>query len=518
MIRLTLVVLIHQAIAEMHSLEHGAHMSSQSKSYSLPTHSEYVYRKYNNKPGSVSNLEYNSDSALPFSKYGMTSSEDHFETPMFKYTDPEMSRTSFVDKIEITDYPLTNYAVDAAIAKAEANYDSKFLPSKMKSDAMYERLKSVMHYHPPDSTFETPIGYDMYNYHLDDEDIRTSSRGLYNSWPYFYQSPYEYEYMKIDSEIEKAKNKRYTINSISMQPVYRNAYDIPDSNEYAMIPSHVESVTDNLIRSNGPFFSLNKYPYDDLLTFKGIEWDKDFGYRPKVYETEEYKRKEQDLDNNFPKKLTMTVLPSSPDIINYNSNKVLDDTDTNYGDSIKENSYVKKNKFNTLKIGKDNLKNHKTAYENDKKMFKTFKDFTDSFASKYGEEDHKKDSKYILKMNQDKGEKKKGFRRVYHKDEYQEDNEFYDNNNNSAKAEESGSSKAHIGGSEAILQSNSAIAVGDVGTALNKAGSEEDKLFENKHKGHDFRKGTNNQFNRYKDVAKKSAQSNIADYKDHYRI
>ncbi|KAJ0172095.1 hypothetical protein K1T71_012068 [Dendrolimus kikuchii] len=526
MIRISLICLLSQALGEMHSMEHSVYISRKSRSNALPTHTGHVYNRFSDHPGTFSKFGYNSESSTPSTaKYNIAATEYHFEPPNFEYADPEMSRTTFKRKVEVTEPSLTSYAVDAAIAKAEAKYNSKFLPSKMKTDAMYDRLRSVMYYHPPDNTFEATMGYDMNDYHLDDDDVRTSSRGLYDNWPYFYHSPYEYEHMKIDLEIEKAKDKRYAIDTMSEIPVYDNVNDVPDSYEYSIIQSYPDSTTDNPIHGNAPFFSFilndyfNKNNDDDPLTFKGIDWGKEFDYQPKISDIDEYKKKKrQDLQTDLNDRTTTLPLPSSQNRRNYLSNNVLDHTVRNYGESSTEKSYNNKNKFDKFHKGNDLAKNHKSAYEHNGKFNKTFKNFVDSFANKFGGEDQKKDSKYVLKMNQDKGEKKKGFRRVYHKDEYQENNEFYDNNNNSAKAEETGSSKAHFGGSEAVLQSHTAASLDDEDSAFNKAGSEDDKLLQNNHIGHEFLRGSDNQFNRYRGVAKQAAQSNSADYTDHYRI
>ncbi|XP_059051933.1 uncharacterized protein LOC131846613 [Achroia grisella] len=413
----------------------------------------------------------------------------------------------------------TKYDLDYEKAKADTMYDSKYIPEKIKSDAMYERLKSVMYYNPSGANSINEVGYDMSDYHIDDNDVRTSSRSAYDSWPYYYHSPYEYEVMKMDSDIEKVKDKRYVVDvPKDIIPVYENAdYDI--SNEYeppVSTPRYYREVsTDNPIVGNEPFFSfvLNDYfdknRDDDHLDFKGLDWAKDFDHETSYPDIDEYVRKHRRLEDG--KQVTRHPTYTQ-------ANHVENDARAEQGKSSTEKGYTKKHGFDKNNKGEHTNEQHKQGYENANNNYRGFKDFVDSFANKFGAEEHKKDGNYIINKNQDKGENRKGFRRVYHKDEYQEDNEFFDNNRNTVRADEKGSSSLHNGGTGGLLQSHAAAAIGNEASASQKAGNTENKKFENSHKGHDFRNGYDSNFNRYRDVAKKAAQSNSADYSDNFRV
>ncbi|KAM3962070.1 uncharacterized protein ACR2FA_003751 [Aphomia sociella] len=412
----------------------------------------------------------------------------------------------------------TKYNLDYEKSKADTLYDSKYIPSKIKSDAMYERLKSIMHYNPSADNAIKEMGYTGHDYHIDDNDVRTSSRSSYDSWPYYYHSPYEYEIMKIDSDIQKAKDKRYAMDaSKEVIPVYENLeHDIP--NQYGPPLStpryYRELSTDNPMVGEEPFFSfvLNDYydknHDDDHLEFKGVDWGKDFDHERSFPDIDDYVKRNRRLESA--NQITKRPIYSQ-------SNHIDDASSLKQGDSATEKGYTKKHQFDKKENGEKSNEQHKKAYEKADHNYKGFKDFVDTFTNKFGAEDHKKDSKYVIKKNQDKGENRKGFRRVYHKDEYQEDNEFFDNNNNSVHADERGSSSIHNGGSEALLQSHAAAAIGNEANASHNAGNTENKKFDNIHKGYGLQNGYNSDFNRYRDVAKKAAQSNNADYSDNFR-
>ncbi|XP_026763744.2 uncharacterized protein LOC113522265 [Galleria mellonella] len=414
----------------------------------------------------------------------------------------------------------TKYNFDYEKAKADAIYDSKYIPAKIKSDAMYERLKSVMYYDPSGDNVINEIGYDISNdYHIDDNDVRTSSRNVYDSWPYYYHSPYEYEIMKVDSDIQKAKDKRYAVDAPKdFIPVYESPeYDIP--NQYGSSLSTArynrDLSTDNPIVGNRPFFSFalndyyDKHQDDDHLEFKGLDWGKDFDDETLFPDIDEYVKRNRRLENSN----QATIHPAY-----IQTNHIENEGTAQRGKSSTEKGYTKKHKFDKSDKGENSNEHHKKGYEKSNHNYRGFKDFIDTFANRFGAEDHKKDANYIIKKDQDKGENRKGFRRIYHKDEYQEDNEFFDNNRNSAHADEKGSSTLHNGGSEALLQSHAAAAIGNEASASQKAGNTENKKFANSHKGHDFRNGYDSNFNRYRDVAKKAAQSNSADYSDNFRV
>lgn len=446
--------------------------------------------------------------------YPQTGYDEPSQLPLpLKYTS---SHESFVTS---TVPSLTEYSVNYAIAKAESKQGSNDLPQRLYSDAMYERLKSLMHYRP--STDQKSISdYDAVNgFYIDNDDVRTSSRSTYYDWPYFLHSPYEYEHRKIDSNIQKAKDKRFAIDtSHRVIPVYEQQND--DRNDYNPVSTseYPDEMTthDNPIAGHQPFFSfvLNDYfdksgSNDDPLTFKGLEWGNEFddssSYSDNDYESEneDYGKRNRRLQSSYPPDITTRT---------YDSNK------ESKGESVTEKGYTKKNNFDNYEKGSDQNSNHESGYKKDGNNYAGFKDFKDTFTNKFGSEEHKKDSKYSLKNGQDKGEKRKGFRRVYHKDEYQEDNEFYDNTNHSAKGDEKGSSSIRTGGSGAHLQSHATAALGDQSNAYNKTGKISNKKYENNRTGYDNRNGFDSNFNRFRDLAKQAARSNDADYSDHYRI
>jgi hypothetical protein len=197
---------------------------------------------------------------------------------------------------------------------------------------------------------------------------------------------------------------------------------------------------------------------------------------------------------------------------NYKPSHSYDTSKASMAESVTEKGYDKKHEYDKHDKGDDYKQSNKSAYEHGGHNYRGFKDFVDIFANKFGGEEQKKEAKFTLTKEQDNGKKRKGIRKVYHKDEYQSEDEFYDNTNNKAKAEEIGATALHNGGSHAILQSHSAAAGGSEANAYNNSNNTESNQFQNNHKGHNFKKGYDKDFNRYRDVAKSAAQSNIADY------
>lgn len=526
MYRAVLFVLFLMLVgAERRSVQQSVFVSRKSRSNSAPSETGYVYSQYNNHPGTLAMFgndasEYNSYSLGQYSDYPLSGPSRYMHKKSAPITYP--SHSELLVKEEIRPYtsspPLPSY--EYLKAKAETKYESNFLPSKIKSDAMYEKLKSLMHYKYPDESSMNEVNYDsLSDYHIDDDDVRTSSRTSYDSWPYFYHSPYEYEAMKIDYDKQKAKDKRYIMeNNKEVIPVHEDVEDIPHYfNQPTSSRYDRQVTTDNPVYGDQPFFSfvLNDYfdksNEDDSLVFKGLDWGKEFDHEPNLPDVDDYLKRNRRLGNN---NYSNSHVNNNNGNTNIKSKKEYDSSKIAAADSTTEKGYNKKHEFDMHEKGNEHKENHKSAYENSGNNYRGFKDFVDTFANRFGGEDHKKDAKYVLKKNQDKGENRKGFRRVYHKDEYQEEDEFYDNSNSTAKAEEKGGSSVHHGGSAAVLQSHAAAAIGNEASGYNNAGNTAKNNFENRHRGNKINKGFDSEFNRYRDVAKKAAESNTADYVD----
>ncbi|CAH0402405.1 unnamed protein product [Chilo suppressalis] len=504
--------------AEIRSLQHDAFMSRKSRSSSPPIHSGYYYSKVDDHPGTLA--MYGND-VSDYNLYSLTNSGSFPTNAQTKYDPIPLDINLGSNSIEAHagETPpyynadkISSYNYDYEKSKSEADYDAHYYPSKMKSDAMYEKLKSIMHYKYPEAMGDINY-YDFQNdYHIDDDDVRSSSRTSYDGWPYYYHSPYEYETKKMDADVEKAKDKRYVAGVIKDHiPVHEQVDDIPV--DYSATPAtnrfHRAMSTDNPIYGNKPFFSyvLNDYfdknSDDDPLSFKGMEWGKEFDHGA----SPPGQKRDRRLESHY--------TPADAGYFKGNTNNDLTSSKVAVADSSTEKGYDKKHEYDKHKKGDEQQEQHKSAYEKNGNNYNGFKNFVDSFANKFGGEEEKKDSQYSLSQSQDKGENRKGFRRVYHKDEYQEDNEFFDNRRNKAKAEEKGSSALHNGGSNAILQSQAAASLGNEANAFSNSGNNDKKKFDNHHKGHDNSKGYDSKFNKYIDVAKMAAKSNSADYVNH---
>ncbi|KAJ8709340.1 hypothetical protein PYW07_009166 [Mythimna separata] len=405
--------------------------------------------------------------------------------------------------------------VDYAIAKSAA--DARYESSKSSSDTMLDKLKSLMHYRPPQDmdSDRNVVGYDgISDYRsMDDDDVRSSSRN-YDNWPYFYHSPYEYEHNKDIFDTQKAKDKRYVADGFDHIIPVNEVIEDDHPQGYDRRAKHLREGSDNPITGDEPFFSfvLNDYYEksgdDDPVIFKGLDFVNDFDHDTSLPEPDD-NRISRRLGNNY----YSTIRPATVHHAAYKNLAEL------------ESSTIKNSKgdrtFDKHENGAKKNAELKTGFENHANRYNGFKDFLDNFSNKFGSEDLTKNINYIRSMNQDKGENNKGFRRVYHKDEYQEDKEFYNNNNSSAKGLEKGGFNAHLGGSEAYLRSQAAAALGNESQAASNAGSTSDAKFDNSHRGHDRYNMLDNKLHKYRNVAKAAAQSNNADYvdsdyKDHY--
>ena len=296
-------------------------------------------------------------------------------------------------------------------------------------------------------------------FHSDDEDIRSDSKNYYYNWPYYYNTPYDYDNIKYDIEFQKAKDKRFIESKFEkIIPVHEDIDDIPNSYVYTG-PNYMYNThnSDNPIYGNKPFFSsilsdyFDKSYDDDPFTFKDISWGKEFDKETLYQNMDDYDKQIKYLDDEYPNHFEKKNSETPTEF------KLADDDQRN---TLKIKKYGNKNEFDAF--NKDN--NYQEGYENGKKLYgkylKEFKDFTDSFANKFGSQDHNKISTYSMKNNADKGEKKRGLRKVFHKDEYQEETESIDDNNKASNFEEHGASRIGAGGLEAYLQSKAAAALG----------------------------------------------------------
>lgn len=401
---------------------------------------------------------------------------------------------------------------DLERALSDARYDS----SRARSSGMLEKLKSLEHYRPPSDVINEVLSmYDSGNdYHMDEDDVRTSSRSLYDNWPYFYHSPYEYEHNKDISDTEKAKDKRYAADTVKdVIPVHEHIENDGPHN-YENTPSYIHD-RDNPMMGDEPFFSfvLNDYYErnndDDPLIFKGIHWGKDFDQDTYIPGSEDVKR-----NRRLEKDYYTTIRPIST----YSAPTHSDASKYTLADSATEKFANKIHEYDKFNTGQKRNSNYNSGFDNSANRYTGFKDFLDSFANKFGVEDHTRSNNYQHQTNQDKGESRKGFRRVYHKDEYQEDNEFFDRNNSSTRTDNRNDSKAHVKGAEGVLRSHAAAAVGNETSAANNSGNMNKTKFDDRQKGQETLTNLNSQFNKYIDVAKQAALSNNADYADHYKI
>lgn len=580
---LLLLVFVVRASSELQLMKYQMHVSRKSRSNAAPVESGYVYSKVNDNPGTIATFgndvnvhapqvfepsvelgmennfsdTYNKKSAVSsdntvldkvpmidntvknyggeYSGYlGSFNKDKHsdktinhspsihyLKEPSASYKFPSVHSGFSGTEISpaVTEHSNSPFSVDYQIAKAEAKYNSKFMPSKIRSDIEFEKLKSAMHYRPS-SDLAYDLTYNTFNnFYVDEDDVRTSSRSPYDGWPYFYHSPYEYDLNKVspDNSLQKAIDKRYAVDSNPNHrtiPVYEHQeYDKPYNTKY------IESTTqDNPISGHQPFFSfvLNDYyeksGEDDALNFKGLEWGQDFDYGHGRPAMEDITAKHQRLsrqDNTHNHEYSGNHLSNEGNKEKYNSHE------SGFGDSSTEKGYKKNHEYVNQEKDDKESSDYQKKFEKKGQNQKQFKDFVDTFANKFGAEKNNRNAKYALQRNQDKGEKKKGFRRVYHKDEYQEDNEFYDNTNNKAHVHEDAESMGHSGGSEAFLKSHAKATTGDESNSHSDKGNTHKSHFKKNHSGMNKSEGTDYDFNRYRDEAKKAARINSAEYPDY---
>lgn len=386
--------------------------------------------------------------------------------------------------------------------------DYHYDKAKLANDKFLERMKSIMHYDMSKDVNQMR-DYGSNTFNTDDDDVRTLSRNFYHSWPFYY-SPYEHEF---DKEVETIKDKRYVDLSRGMiKPVHEDIEnDVPlKISGFLPTEASLSSEQSHPVSAERPFLSFvindytdkNSNKDEDSFTFKGLD--------------------DNYYDDNSPG-LFMSKFPeytySKPN--DHYANEYKGDYNENLNNfelrnSVTEKAYNKKHEFDKHEKGDHEKENHRNEYEQAGNGYKAFKDFMDSFINQHAAQNEQKDSKYKLKHNAHKGENKKGFHRVYHKDEYQEDKEFYDNNNKTAQAEESGGSNLLTGQSGAVLRSQAVAALGNEAAGYRNTGGAEKGKFENNHKGYDNVKGSDKDSNNYRNLAKISSQNNYGNYGNDY--
>ncbi|XP_013189925.2 uncharacterized protein LOC106134409 [Amyelois transitella] len=551
--RLLIMLLYISRVHPELQVKHNIFVSRKSRSYLAPSGQNFYYSNYD------SDYEYSPGSHGSDSRHGSFEiNKDSMDStvPSYIYHHPPVNehsiRLSDIDIPHTTvtpvttpwvtehyEEPTTKYDIDYERIKSEARYNSRFLPSKFKSDIMYERLKSLMHYKPYSDHKIDEIEFDISNkYHSDDgDDIRTTSTTNNDIFPYFYHGPYEFEY---DSNADKAKEKRYTADKYhSVIPVHENiSDDIPPNYHYSDPikdpPIYTATTESSPVAGDTGFFSyvLNDYfdkaSDEDPLTFHGVgEWGKNIQYDSNYYDDDHRLR-------SHPSKNDYRYHPT-PNYINkdvtaahggYDTGKRHIKTNYNFyttpsyinndeylsnGDSVTESGHTSKSEYNKGAKTHESKSSDKVGYENNAAGHKSFKDIADSLAHKFGSENHARDTKHKLKHNQDRGENKRGFHRIYHKDEFMEDKEYFDNSNSSSRGEDKGSSSVRNGGSEAVLKSLATAHLGDESNAVRHAGDRENKQSKNSSRGHSSSKAAESEFKKYRDLAKKTADG-YSDY------
>lgn len=510
MVRVFFILFISRVASEMRSIQH-VYSFRKPRSNDIPTSTTYVYNQGDDIPELHLSFGDNATGVFanePNEKF--TDSLNYKEDiPLSEYTTPSWNLKSDIETpMSFTDYPLNEYSINYEIAKADAKYNSRFLSTKIKTDAKYARLRSMMHFFPAVFSNYDTTGFERDQYRVDSDDFTTSSKGVYDKRPYFYHTPYEYEHMKIDSEIEKAHKKRHTSNNYNdVIPVHENSNKdisyIHDSIATSMYPrySDIVSTTDNPISGNDPFFSsvLNDYfnngEEDDTLIFKGYDWSKDYNREPLFVNLDDYAKRNRRLENKHIEPIqndgTLDSLidysPTKTSKIHADNNKIQDLVTHEHG------SHIKNENLQRCKHG-----NNKT---------KGLKKLIDALANKLRKELDNKNSDHTQEGYKSKDEK--GFSNIRHRSENEEDH-FY-NINNSLKAKEKYAIPSpNIEGSELISQSK--ILSGNKSDTRDLPGSGINKDYDIGYRINGIIKRNDMQLNRYKDIAKNLAVSNNADY------
>ncbi|XP_072933195.1 uncharacterized protein [Epargyreus clarus] len=501
---------ISRAQLEMQSFQHQMYVSRKSRANSNPIQTGYVYSRVSDGPGLMTTFD-NSYVKSTESQTTATTAKD-FERPNITST---LGAREYQDNAtKYQDYKTTGSEIKNGVTvstpkqnEERMKAETKYIQEKDQDiEAINQHLKSII---PGENTVkEMFMNYDSDKFKIDDEDVRTDSTNIYNGWPYSYHGPYEYQIKKGETEKEKANDKRVLLGAdTSIIPVHENLdNDIPYNpiRPRANSANNNGATTDNPIYGNQPFFSFVLNDYFDRsneeypLIFKDFSWGEEFDHGVPYQDIDDSGRNRRLEDNKHPKKRQQ---------IGYLGKKMY-----GTGQTVTEKTYDSNKGYDEYKKG-DESYDHQALEHGHKRQHQIgFKDFVDAFANLFGSENSEKESKFMLNQNQNKGEKKKGFRRVYHKDEYQEDNEFYDNTNKKAQAKEIGGMKSNHGRSQAVLRSHAVANMGNNANSLTKESNTE-KQNENNNKASE-----RHDINRYRNIAKNAAQSNSADYIDQYGI
>ncbi|XP_063363833.1 uncharacterized protein LOC134652598 [Cydia amplana] len=520
-----LLLFVARVKTEPKTFQQEYYISRQSRDNAAPMQTGYVMSRMDNQPPTYQSLGNPSasfgESVKTFSDISKQVTptrnlEDNYRKSLIKFTDMSIMRKdpfkfSSVGNIAFTAtesiMPFTKawdkHSLNYEIAKAKSKLGlDPSLSIKADGKFMKDRVKSLERYSATEPSKDITPMYDFNReLHIDDDDVKTLSGHTLEWWPYFLHSPYEYESIKMDSQVEKAKEKRYAIASTDrVIPVHENQED--DSHEYSE-PHYDRSTMTGLgekpdIRDSGYIsYTINdsgsNYESDPLE----LSWENAFDTNDDIQDTGKRNRRLDEL-NHFN---------------NHNSGTKVDASNkAALGDSNTEKTYEKKHEFNKHESGDSKNHDHNTNRAVAENNESAYKDIVDEFANRYGAEDHKRHSNFALKKNSDNGEKRKGFRKVYHKDEYQEENEFFDSTKNSANAEDSGSYISNLGGSTAAIHSHAAAAAGNKANAFNDVEHSKKNAFENNHKGHDAKHGLERDSNRYKDISQISADRDYTYY------
>lgn len=362
-------------------------------------------------------------------------------------------------------------------------------------------------------------------FRIDDDDIRNDFKNFYDIWPFFYQKMYAYEPKKPDAVTEKAKDKTFVVPiTEKIIPVHEHVeetvinpyteYKMNSAQDYRVKDKNILDVkggtTDNPNYGNQPFFSyvLNDYfdktGEDDASRSTEMPWGKDFDHEMKLQEIDDYVKR-------------MRRLEEAPNAYREDGTSTFKRNDDMH-ETLKSKGRDSNHESESKKKGDSSKHNYDGSYRYDGENYRGFKDFADSFANRYGSEDHDRAANYAKKNNADKGDKKKGFRKIYHKDEYQELHDFFDNKDDSENAEEKGASKVHIGGSEGFLRSVAGAATGSDQHNLSHEEDAEKNMFEDNHQDKKSYSGIDRELDQYRDIARHTALSNNAESVDRYVI
>ncbi|XP_023948124.2 uncharacterized protein LOC112053075 [Bicyclus anynana] len=355
-------------------------------------------------------------------------------------------------------------------------------------------------------------------FRIDDEDLRADVKTSFYFWPLFYQTLYEFEPTSL-GEAKKAIDKRFAMPTAGkIIPVHENVDETIDddsgSNRNAIQDyKHTEAgATESPVNYdnkpllyNGINDSFNKTNEDDSTTLKELPWEREMDHEMSSQDIEDSERLRRLQENN----------PSSNRKENTNTLVAHDGLDA-LQESVRNQGRNSYRESASNEKGDDNRHSYGGDYEYEGDNYRGFEDFVDSFANKYGLEEHDREAKFAKKNNADKGEKKKGFRTVYHKDEYQEHHDFFDNTDNNENVEEKGASKVHIGGSEGIVRSLAGAATGKDKSKLKNTENIERNQYERNQIDKEGLTDVEQELEQYRDVIKRMAQSDNAQYFDRY--